>query len=184
MTSQPADLDRDASSECVPPVRSDTKRVYLAGAMEFSPDGGVAWRQEMTTFLREELGIEAFDPCMNELEVMDADERLHFRRWKSEDRPRFLQVIRRIIEHDLRNLRENTEFVVCLWDEHCQRGAGTAGELTVAHAHGIPVYVVTSIPHAELSSWMLGCATEAFDSFHLLKEFLREQVADGPWPAM
>lgn len=151
--------------------------------MEFAPDGGAGWRQDVGTFLRDELGFEPFDPCVNELEVLDPEERQNFRRWKAEDRDRFLQVIRRIIHHDLTTLCERTGFVVCLWDEHCQKGAGTAGELTVAHLHNIPVYLVTSVPPSSLSSWVVGCATEVFPDFDSLKRYLRtryEVVQSGP----
>jgi hypothetical protein len=51
-------------------------------------------------------------------------------------------------------------------------GGGTHGELTVCYEHGIPVYMVLGIPRAEVSSWILGCASEVFDSFQELREFL------------
>ncbi len=47
-----------------------------------------------------------------------------------------------------------------------KKGAGIAGELTIARSHKIPVCRVTFLPHA------------VFDSFHLLKEDLRKHRAD------
>jgi hypothetical protein len=53
-------------------------------------------------------------------------------------------------------------------------GGGTYGELTVAYYHNIPVYMVAAKPLSQISGWILGCATEFFESFEELKEFLRE----------
>ena len=75
------------------------KHVYLAGAIEYAPDDGRGWRKEIGAFLRNDLGLAVFDPCEREMAVMNAEEKAGFRRWKSEDRPRFLPVIRRISNH-------------------------------------------------------------------------------------
>ncbi|MEI7633729.1 MAG: hypothetical protein WCK47_05560 [bacterium] len=149
------------------------KRVYLAGAIEFAPDGGKPWRRDIARFLTHELGLDVFDPCTNEFEILTGEEKTSFREWKSSDRPRFLGVVRRIIDHDLDNLLHHTLFIICYWDRHVTRGAGTAGELTMAHHHGIPIYLVPGMPLAEVSSWAAGCATEIFGSFDDLKQFLR-----------
>ncbi len=155
------------------------KSVYLAGAIEYAPDGGKAWRREMADFLSGELSLGVFDPCVNELDLMNAEEKRHFRAWKQHDRARFLPVIHRIIDHDLDRLVNHTAFVVCLWDEHVSRGAGTAGELTMAYVHRVPVYLVRTIPPSDLSSWAAGCATGVFDDFGALKDFLRAERAAG-----
>ncbi|MCX7716910.1 MAG: hypothetical protein N2111_00705 [Candidatus Sumerlaeaceae bacterium] len=149
------------------------KHVYLAGAIEFAPDGGRAWRRDMAAFLQDELGLPCYDPCVEEMSPLTPEERAGFRHWKSADRPRFLPVIRRIIDQDLDMLLQRTQFVVCLWDEHARGGAGTAGELTLAYRMGIPVYMVLAMPPASASSWILGCATEVFADFDALKAYLR-----------
>jgi nucleoside 2-deoxyribosyltransferase len=151
----------------------DGKHVYLAGAIEFAPDGGKGWRTDIARFLQAELGLSVFDPCVNEVALLTEDEKDNFREWKRTDRQRFLPVIRRIIDHDLDNVLHHTLFIVCLWDEHAMRGTGTAGELTVAYRHGIPVYMVLGMSANAVSSWAAGCATEVFSDFEELKRFLR-----------
>ena len=163
--------DEAASGELI------EKHVYLAGAIEYAPDSGRGWRREIGAFLRDELGMPVFDPCVNEVSLLNAEENANFRHWKRHDRERFLPVIRRIIDYDIGQLLEQTQFIVCLWDEYVSRGAGTAGELTVAYLHGIPVYLVCAIPPENLSSWAAGCATEVVSDFESLKAILREHYA-------
>jgi hypothetical protein len=150
------------------------KHVYLAGAIEYAPDGGKAWRREIARFLEQELGMAVFDPCVNEVALLSVEEKHRFREWKRDDRARFLPVIRRIIDNDIGQLLERTRMVICYWDEHVTKGAGTAGELTLAYLHGIPVYLVLGIPADRLSSWAAGCATEVFATFDELRARLAQ----------
>ena len=65
-----------------------------------------------------------------------------------------------------------TDFVVVYWDDSAQRGAGTKGELTMAHFFKKPVYMVTAMPPDSIPGWVLGCVSRVFDDFESLKEFL------------
>jgi hypothetical protein len=153
-------------------MSNNSKHVYLAGAIEYAPGGGKEWRREIGRFLTQDLGIPVFDPCTNEMDLLTPEEKDQFRAWKTCAPQRFTSTVQKIIDHDLTNLLEHTCFIVCLWDEYCTKGAGTAGELTLAYWHGVPAYVVLGMPRDRVSSWALGCATEVFDSFEALKEFL------------
>jgi len=155
--------------------RSKSINVYLAGAIEYAPDGGKAWRQEIMKFLRDELGHSSFDPTSEEWDLLTDDEKENFRDWKSNDLPRFRSVIERIIHHDLDNLMNKTEYVVCLWDEPVTRGGGTHGEMTTAFMNKIPVYMVLGMEQRDISSWIIGCTTEIFPDFESLKEFLKKK---------
>ena len=152
--------------------------VYLCGAIEYSPDHGKAWRAEITGFLRE-LGHEVYDPALDEKKNLSDIEVREFRQWKSSDLPRFQQTIRKIIAYDLDLVEDRCDCIVAYWDEHAGRGAGTQGELTVAHRRGIPVYMVTAVPIEKISGWILGCASEVFTSFEELKAHLAMQAALG-----
>lgn len=149
-------------------------RVYLAGAIEAAPDDGKVWRRELKPFLEKTLNAEVFDPAIQETDVLSPAERQNFRRWKVTDYSKFTVAIRKIIERDLTQLTTQTDLVICYWDEYVLQGAGTHGELTLAHHFGIPVYLVLGMPLEQVASWILGCADEVFDSFADLQVFLRK----------
>ena len=146
--------------------------VYLCGAIEYSPDHGKAWRAEITQFLLEQ-GHEVYDPALDEKKNLTDEEVRDFRIWKTADLPRFRATIRKIIDWDLEWVGRKCDCIVAYWDEYSGRGAGTQGELTLAYSRGIPVYLVTALPVAQVSGWILGCATEVFTSFDQLRTHLR-----------
>lgn len=149
---------------------------YLSGSIEYSPDYGKSWRSQITPFVRE-LGHDVYDPALDEKKNLDEHEVKVFRQWKTTDLPRFQQTIRKIIAWDLDWIEQKSDYVVCYFDEAAGRGAGTQGELTLAHRLGVPVYVVLGMPLEKISGWILGCATEVFTDFEQLKVFLSEKFA-------
>lgn len=148
---------------------------YLAGAMEHAPDLGAAWRKDISEFLITELGHQVFNPCIEQIRVLTPEERRFFRLWKNNNLSRFQTTIRKIIQKDLHTILNRADYIICLWDEFVLSGGGTQGELTMAHFHNIPVYMVSEIPASKISSWILGCTTELFANFENLKEFLRKE---------
>jgi hypothetical protein len=153
-------------------------RAYLSGAMEHAPDGGRAWREGMEAFLGR-LGHTAYNPARDVRKNLTDEEVARYRNWKASDPARFRAVVRKIIHHDLDILERDADYVICLWDEWTQRGGGTHGELTTAFRRGIPVFMVTELPLAEISGWIQGCCTEIFPSLEALQGFLRQQYGDN-----
>jgi hypothetical protein len=149
---------------------------YLSGSIEYSPDYGKSWRAEIAPFLRE-LGHDLYDPALDEKKNLEDDEVREFRLWKETDLLRFQKTIRKIIAWDLDWIEHKSDYIICLWDEAAARGAGTQGELTLAHRMGIPVYLVLGMPQEKVSGWILGCATEVFADFDQLKQYLRTKHA-------
>ncbi|HVZ18713.1 MAG TPA: hypothetical protein VG897_16470 [Terriglobales bacterium] len=149
---------------------------YLSGSIEYSPDYGKSWRADIAPFLRE-LGHDIYDPALDEKKNLDDHEVREFRHWKTTDLLRFQQTIRKIIAWDLDWIEQKTDYIICLWDAAAARGAGTHGELTIAHRLGIPVYLVLGMPLEQVSGWILGCATEVFENFEDLKVFLARQYS-------
>ena len=150
--------------------------LYLAGSIEYSPDLGKAWRAEVTPLL-ESLGHTVYDPALDELKNLTADEVAQFRSWKSSDLDRFQQTIRKIIAYDLDLIEHRCDALVCYWDQYAGRGAGTQGELTFAHRLGMPVYMICGMPVEQISGWLLGCATEVFPSFEEFSQFMTGKLA-------
>jgi hypothetical protein len=155
---------------------------YLAGSIEYSPDLGKVWRAQITPVL-EGMGHDVYNPAEDELKNLSEVEAHEFRSWKKNDLPRFRRTVQKIIAYDLDLIEHRCDAIICYWDEHAGRGAGTQGELTFAHRLGIPVYLVCGMPAEQISGWLLGCATEVFASFEELHEFLhiksREKAVIG-----
>lgn len=148
-------------------------KVYLAGAMEHAPDGGAGWREKISEFLITELHHQVFNPCIEEGKLLTPEEILNFRKWKTNDLPRFRNTINKIIRNDLDTLLNEIDYIICFWDNYVLNGGGTHGELTMACYHHIPIYMVSDIPRKDVSSWILGCTSELFENFESLKAFLR-----------
>jgi nucleoside 2-deoxyribosyltransferase len=147
--------------------------LYLAGAIEYAPDKGKAWRERLTPFLHA-LGCEVYDPAQDEQKNLTDDERQHFRSWKAIDLPRFQRTVRKIIDWDIEWITRRADAVIVYWDDYAGRGAGTSGELTAAYRYGKPVYLVAGVPVTEISGWILGCATQVFTSFEELSFYLAQ----------
>lgn len=155
-------------------------RIYLSGAIEYAPDHGRHWRSQITPFLTAQ-GHEVYDPALDEKKNLDDAEIREFRIWKQSDLPRFQRTIRKIIAYDLDRIEHQTDAILCYWDEHCSRGAGTQGELTFAHRLGMPIYLVAAIPIEQISGWILGCSTAIFRNMEELQEhfeasFVKQEV--------
>ena len=148
--------------------------IYLCGAIEYSPDHGKAWRAEITPFLAS-LGHDVYDPALDEKKNLTDEEVADFRKWKSTDLPRFQQTIRKIIRYDLDIIEDRSDCIIAYWNEYAGLGAGSQGELTVAHRRGIPVYLVAAVPVKQISGWILGCATQVFSNFDELRQFFSAQ---------
>lgn len=149
-------------------------RAYLSGAIEHAPAWGTGWRDEMEDFLRTRLGHTAYNPAREIPRLLTAEEWSRFREWKETDFPRFQEIMRRIIRHDLDELVNRSDYVICCWDQFCAKGGGTHGELTMAFWSGIPVFLVTELPVAGISSWITGCCHRLFHDFPALRCHLEE----------
>ncbi len=159
---------------------------YLCGPIEFAAEGGRMWRRKLSPFLTEELGHRVYDPAEDEKKNLSEEEAAHFREWKTTELDRFRAVVRKIIQFDLQIIENKADYVICLWDEQAPRSGGTAAELTAAFRKGLPVYLVTPMPIAQVSGWMLACADHIFASVDELKDFLRSRYSkrkkqESPW---
>ncbi len=150
---------------------------FLCGGMEFSPESGRQWRERMRLWLQENLNHRVYDPAVETKRLLNEEEFRNFRAWKLTDLDRFRRVMRIIINHDLDVMKNQSDYVVCNWDEGAAAGGGTHAELTAAYRKGIPVYLVTEMPVEEVSGWVIACSTKIFPSFNDLKSFLMATYA-------
>ncbi len=152
------------------------ERVYLSGGMEHAKNFGAGWRSELQRWLERELGQKVFNPA----EVSKKYLRQHYpgmnqNRLKRTDLKKFQRLVSTLMRLDCREIALRTDYVICLWDQSAQKGAGTKGELTMAKYFGKPVYMVTRMQPVNIPGWVLGCTTEIFRSFDEMKAFLRKK---------
>ncbi len=148
-------------------------RVYLSGGMEYAANEGRDWRADLQAWLERELGCSVFNPNLeSERFLARRVPGVDFRLLKSREPDRFRSLVREIVDLDCGEIAGRTDFVICYWDEGAARGAGTKGEITIAHHTGKPVYLVTAIPEVDIPGWVLGCTTRIFPTFDALKTFL------------
>ena len=150
---------------------------YLCGPIEFANGGGKLWRRKLAPFLREQLGHRLYDPAEDEKKNLTDEEMAHFREWKATEPERFRRAVRKIIHFDLDLIENKADYLICYWDDPTSPSGGTPAELTAAFRKGIPVYLVSPLPLAQVSGWMLGCADQIFPTVEELKEFLRAATA-------
>lgn len=145
---------------------------FLCGGMEYSPEGGRAWRERMRLWIQDHLNHRVYDPSTEARRILSDDELSNLSSWKITDLERYRKAMRFIINHDLDVMASQADYVVCYWDEAAARGGGTQAELTAAYRKGIPVYLVTETPFDQMSGWVLGCTDKVFPTFDELKSFL------------
>ncbi len=145
---------------------------FLCGGMEYAPDGGRHWREQMRLWLQDNLNHRVYDPTQEARRLLSEEEMRNLPKWKSADPERYKKVMRVIINHDMDMMANQADYVLCFWDEAASRGGGTQAELTAAYRKGIPVYLVAGLAGEDISGWVLGCTDRVFSSFEELKSFL------------
>jgi hypothetical protein len=156
-------------------MRRRRLRAYLSGGMEYASNEGADWREEMQRWLTSELNHSVFNPNVESSKFLKRVLPNHdLRKLKFDDIQHFRQVLKGIVKLDSTEIALKSDYVVCLWNQSAQRGAGTKGELTLANYFNKPVYMVTRMSCHRIPGWVLGCTTETFPSFGALKNYLMD----------
>ncbi len=129
---------------------------YLAGAITAAKDGGAAWRADITPHLIN-LGYQIFNPVFDQPRLSGISRELMAAQ-KLTDSEGFHKSCKKVVDTDLEVLR-SSKILIAKIDEAVLKGAGTFGELTVAHLYHIPVFAWISLPGGanDLPDWALGC---------------------------
>jgi len=144
-------------------------KAYLSGAMEYEPDEGKSWRAEIELWLDQELGHTVFNPVSETEKLVGQTAASDYRKWKQTNIERYRNFIRQFVDQDIDAVINKCDYLICQWNEAARRGGGTHGEMTMAHYHGKPVYMVCEIPLENVSGWILACASQIFTSMEDLK---------------
>lgn len=153
-------------------VSSERKHVvYLAGAMQYAPDGGIPWRRNLRKSLNKK-GYYCIDPTKEE-NRLNLDE--NWQSFINTDFAKFQKNARVIIDNDIYYVNM-AETVVCMYDEFI--GGGSFHEIGECYLRNKTLYLLnlSDKPLYELSHWALGCCTKVFNSTEELLDFMPDVV--------
>lgn len=142
------------------------KQIYLAGSMEWRPDGGIAWREHATERLAE-FGFTVFNPTKQEHKILarhGISSLEEMKLLKGTDYPIYQALMRDILHYDIDALNQSCAVLV-LADSWI--AGGTAGEMTHAYLNDIPVYAVFDKGYTpqQMSGWLGACVTQFYPDF-------------------
>ena len=149
---------------------------YLSGPIENAENDGANWRESITPWLKDEIKHDVFNPVLATRKIISNLTNTQFREMKDTSPKKYKNLIRQIIDIDIKAVVEETDYLIVNWNKSVFRGGGTHGEITLAYYLKKPIYLVNHVPLDDLSSWISSCATEVFDSFddmkiHLLSKY-------------
>jgi hypothetical protein len=153
---------------------------YLAGPMEFCPNTGKDWREDMSTFIRS-LGAGALNPLDKPTDFVVEDRELESRQMytlaevKCEE---IHQIMKPIVGIDLRMVDE-ASFVILYIDTDIHT-CGSYNEQTHACLQRKPVIVVCKQGKYGVPSWLWGICNHQmfFSDFEEVKEYLEHVAYD------
>ena len=138
---------------------------YLSGPIENAENDGANWRDSITPWLKNEIEHDVFNPVVETRKIVSDLTNTQFREMKETDPKKYKNLIRQIIDIDIKAVVEESDYLIVNWNKSVFRGGGTHGEITLAYYLKKPIYLVNHVPLDDLSSWIFSCATEVFDSF-------------------
>ncbi len=142
---------------------------YLSGPMENAPKSGSIWREDITKWLKENLGHIVIDPVIESRAIIEKTNSYDYKLWKVSNPEKYKNFLRSFIDNDLNLIINKADYLIVLWDQNVLKGGGTHGEITISYYINKPVYLVNRLPKYEISGWIFSCATGIYNSFDELK---------------
>ena len=142
---------------------------YLSGPIENAANNGADWRELITLWLKDEIEHDVFNPVLATRKIISNLTNSQFREMKETSPKKYKNLIRQIIDIDIKAVVEESDYLIVNWNKSVFKGGGTHGEITLAYYLKKPIYLVNHVPLDDLSSWIFSCATEVFDSFDDMK---------------
>ena len=142
---------------------------YLSGPIENAANDGADWRELITLWLKDEIEHDVFNPVLATRKIISNLTNTQFREMKDTSPKKYKNLIRQIIDIDIKAVVEESDYLIVNWNKSVFKGGGTHGEITLAYYLKKPIYLVNHVPLDDLSSWIFSCATEVFDSFDDMK---------------
>ena len=132
---------------------------YLSGPIDFSPDKGKGWRDEITPFLKNR-GIRVFNPLNHHetfhiKEDIDTVKRPYMQKLLAEGKFDELQFeMRELVHLDLRTI-DLASFMIVNYDTSIHL-CGTIEEISIASRQVKPVLLIAKNGKDKLPSWLYG----------------------------
>lgn len=142
---------------------------YLSGPIENAANDGADWRELITPWLKDEIEHDVFNPVLATRKIISNLTNSQFREMKETSPKKYKNLIRQIIDIDIKAVVEESDYLIVNWNKSVFKGGGTHGEITLAYYLKKPIYLVNQVSLDDLSSWIFSCATEVFDSFDDMK---------------
>jgi len=152
---------------------------YLSGSIDFSPDKGKGWRDEITPFI-EGMGVKVYDPLnhhknFNIREDIDEIKRPYMSKLLKEGRYDELQKeMKELVHLDLRSI-DLSSFIICNYDTSIHM-CGTIEEICIASKQVKPILLMCKNGKNKLPSWLYGRLNHEyfFESWDSLKHYLND----------
>jgi hypothetical protein len=148
--------------------------VYLSGGMNSANQLGKAWRQAESKELKK-LGFfplditdldGAYSAAHTNIFANHQDPAANDLQFKSDVRKHF-------IDADIKLIRNDTDAVLILYDEHVRTGAGSLSECYEAFTLDMPVFLVNDFNDVrEVPGWLQAECTKIFPSFNDFHKYL------------
>lgn len=159
--------------------RLKNKFVYLAGNIDAVADLGMGWRDAITPFLKNELGMKVINPCKKPPNLIDYthNENNDFRqeriKLKQEGKyDKLHDVMNPIVQADLHFVDVSNVLIASL--DMDKRPCGTIWEICVANLARKPVLIKCEGGRRNVPDWFYGLLPNElfFDTWDELKEYL------------
>lgn len=148
--------------------------IYLSGGMNARNALGAGWRKECSRRLRL-MGYLPLDIAELDIAYSDANEDM-FRFTNDEDVTGLSiksNVRKHFIDTDIKLIRNDTDAIIILYDEHVRTGAGSISECYEAFVLGMPVFLVNAYPEMkDVPGWLQAETTKIFSTFDELYDYL------------
>lgn len=157
----------------ITPAKYSRGSAYLSGGMQFAKNLGADWRIECADKLTS-MGYYPIDICKLDRAYAKQYGELYF----PEDQANHLQYKANMRQHfvhaDLELVKNDSDFLIILYDESVRRGAGTTSEAQVAYLHNIPVFLVSTYEdwYREVPGWLQALCVKVFPNFSQLYDYL------------
>tara|TARA_B100000886_G_C20126228_1_gene368006 strand:+ start:68 stop:559 length:492 start_codon:yes stop_codon:yes gene_type:complete len=149
-------------------------KAYLSGPIENAENDGASWRQDITSWLRNNLNHKVFNPVIETKSIIGNLNSSNFRAMKKTNPIKYKNIIREIIKLDLEAVINDSDYLIVKWDKSVLKGGGTHGEVTMAYWIKKPIFIVNSLPIDDMSSWIFSCSDFIFNDFKSLKKKLAQ----------